>query len=46
MDSSGVVMYWSYDSFDDGKISSSICEDPRATFEFTGNHTDVFNCSE
>ncbi len=46
MDVSGVVLYWSYDSFDGGQISSSVCEDPSATSEFTGSHTDVFNCTE
>lgn len=42
----GVVLYWSYDSFDGGKISSIVCKDPSATSEFTGAHTDVFNCTE
>jgi len=46
MDVTGVVLYWSYDSFDGGQISSSVCEDPSATSEFTGSHTDVFNCTE
>lgn len=46
MDVSGGVVYWSYDSFDGGQISSSVCQDPSITSEFTGSHTDVFNCTE
>ena len=46
MDVNGVVLYWSYDSFDGGQISSRVCKDPSATSEFTGSHTDVFNCTE
>lgn len=46
MDVNGVVLQWSYNSFDGGKISSSVCEDPSATSEFTGSHTDVFNCTD
>ena len=46
MDVNGVVLYWSYDSFDGGQISSRVCEDPSATSELTGAHTDVFNCTE
>jgi len=46
MDVNGVLLYWSYDSFDGGHISSSVCENPSATSEFTGFHTDVFHCTE
>jgi len=46
MDVNGVVLYWSYDSFDGGQISSRVCEEPSATSEFTGSHVDVFNCTE
>lgn len=46
MNASGVVEYWSYDSFGEGNISSSVCENPSATSELTGSHTDLFNCTE
>ena len=46
MDVNGVVLYWSYDSFDGGQISSRVCKDPSATSEFTGSHTEVFKCTE
>lgn len=46
MDVNGVVLYWSYDSFDGGQISSRVCKDPSATSEFTGSYNDVFNCTE
>jgi len=46
MAANGVVLYWSYDSFDGGKITSIVCKEPSATSELTGAHTDVINCTE
>ncbi len=46
MDVNGGVLYWSYDSFNGGQISSRVCKDPSTTSELTGEHTDVFNCTE
>lgn len=46
MNVDGIVEYWHYDSFNGGKISSSVCENASATFDLTGSHTDVFNCTE
>ena len=46
MSLSGVVEFWSYDSFGGGEISSIVCNDPSSTFELMGSHTDTFNCAE
>jgi hypothetical protein len=46
MSSSSVVESWSYDSYGEGSISSSVCEDPSGTFDFLGTHSDVLNCTK
>lgn len=45
MNEGGVVMFWSYDSFDGGKISAKVCKDPTTTSVLTNSHTEVFNCA-
>jgi hypothetical protein len=46
MSASGVLLYWTYDNYLGGNVSSIVCENPSATSELTGEHTDVFNCTE